>query len=83
MHYPYSLYLITTPLHVSDPFVALHQEVASVCVENFIRFSSKWSFGGPGLKELSILTRLQTAYTFFHTYTYYLLMMGYKWARNM
>jgi hypothetical protein len=50
VHHLSSLYCTTTPLHVSGPFVAHHQEVASVCVANGIYFSSKWSVGGGGWK---------------------------------
>jgi hypothetical protein len=36
------------PLNVSGPFVAHHQEVASVCVASDICFSSKSTVGRPG-----------------------------------
>jgi hypothetical protein len=35
------------PVHVSGPFVAHHQEVASVCVAKYICLSSKWSVSLP------------------------------------
>jgi hypothetical protein len=50
MHYLSSLYWVTTPLQVSDPFVAHHQEVVSVCVANGTWFSCQSSVGGPGWK---------------------------------
>jgi hypothetical protein len=63
------------PLHVSGPFVAHHEEVVSVYVANGICFSSKVSVG----RLTNIQLRRQTN-AICHIYTYYLLMMGYKWA---
>jgi hypothetical protein len=58
MHYLSSLYWITTPLHVSGPFVAHHQEVVSVSVVNGICFTSKYlSVGldpGPATVDLEV-----------------------------
>jgi hypothetical protein len=47
-------YWVTTPLHVSDPFVAHLQEVVSVCVAYGMCFPSKWSVGGPEWKARNV-----------------------------
>jgi hypothetical protein len=48
LHYLSSLYWVTTPLHVSVPFVAHHHEVECIYVANGTYCTSKSSVGGSG-----------------------------------
>jgi hypothetical protein len=48
MHRLFSLHCFTTPLHVSGPFVAHHQEAESIYLANSTCFTSNSSVGGPG-----------------------------------
>jgi hypothetical protein len=77
MHCLSSLYWVTTPLHVLRPFVANHQEVECIYVANVTPFTSKLSVSGPTDRCLRSKTSIIC-----HTYTFYLLMMGYKWAET-
>jgi hypothetical protein len=80
MHCVSSLYWVTAPLHVSEPFVAHHQEVdyIYIYVANGTCFTSKTSVGG--IAERQLRSKISNIC---HTYTFYLLMMGYKWTINM
>jgi hypothetical protein len=78
MHCLSSLYWITTPIPVSGPFVAHHEEVVCVYAANSICFSAKSSVGGPAESRLRRKTN-----TICHIHTCYLLKMRYKLARSM
>jgi hypothetical protein len=47
MNQHYALFIFT-PVHVSGPSVARHQEVEFINVATGTCFTSKWSVGGPG-----------------------------------
>jgi hypothetical protein len=79
MHYLSSLYCVTTPLRVSGPFVAHHQEVERIYVANSTCFTSETSVRRPGWNDDSGSKISNIC----HRYTFYLLMVGYKYARNV
>jgi hypothetical protein len=70
MHCLYLIYFVKQPLHVSGVFVAHHQEVFTVYVQQFVRVISGQAAGRVRMELLYI-------------YSEYLLMMGNKYARNM
>jgi hypothetical protein len=37
MHYLSSIYFVNQPLHVSDMFIAHHQEVSTVYIQHWVR----------------------------------------------
>jgi hypothetical protein len=77
MHYISSVYFLSQPLQVSGIFVPHHQEVycthtaTGVCC--VLQLTVCWSDC-----QLKSTTRTNCC-----IYTVYLLMMGYKYARNM
>jgi hypothetical protein len=75
----FSLHYVTTLLRVSGPFVAHHQEVKRIMWQRQL-FAFKATIGGPGSGTSSCLSTSLKPLTH---YTLGLLMMGYKWTRNM
>jgi len=89
MHFMFSVYFVNQPLRVSGIFVAQHQEVCCVyttrtncCIYIYIYIQYTVC-----VQHVPIVVYIQ--YTVYATrtncciYTVYLLMMGYKYARNM
>jgi hypothetical protein len=67
---------VTTPLHVTGPICSPSSAGRIyIYAVNGTCFTSKSSVGGPGWKWVNFYPHIQI-------YTFYLLMMGYKWARN-
>ena len=81
-HYLSSVYFVSQPLHVSGIFVAHHQEVC--CIYTTIgtcwafQLTVCWPAGRPTDTQLKSTTCTNCC-----IYTAYLLMMGYKYARNV
>ena len=72
MHYLSSVYFVNEPLHVSGIFVAHHQEV--YCV--YIYICNNWYMLCTTRTNCCVCVCLCV-------YMVYLMMMGYKYARNM
>jgi len=73
MHYLSAVYLVDQPLHVSDIFVAHHQEVYCIYTTG-----TCCVFGPTNRQPTENTTRINCCIC-----TVYLLMMVYKYARNM
>ena len=72
-----SVCFVSQPLHVSGIFVAHRQEVYCICTQQL------WP-GWDGTSTRTVDSQIKsTTRTNFFIYTVYLLMMGYKYARNM
>jgi len=80
LHYLSSVYFVNQPLHVSGIFVAHHQEVCYIYIYNnwYVLYFSVLSVSRPTDSQLKSTTRTNCC-----IYTVHLLMMGYKYARNM
>jgi len=78
MHYLSSIYFVNQPLHVSVVFVAHHQEV--YCIYTTIDTANSQ------LKSTTRTNCCVCVYVCMYVCIYiyiHLLMMGYKYARNM
>ena len=81
MHYLFSVCFVSQPLHVSGIFVAHHQKVYCIytTIGTYCAFQLTvcWPAGRPTDSQLKNTTHTNCIYTV------YLLMMSYKYARNM
>jgi len=75
-HYLSSVYFVSQPLHVSGIFVAHHQEVYCIYTTSMC-----CAFQLTQLANRQSIKKHNTYQLLYNTI--YLLMMGYKYARNM
>jgi hypothetical protein len=82
MHYLSSVYFVNHPLHVSGIFLAHHQEVYCIytTIVTCCAFQLTKFHPNPANRQS---TKKHNTYQLLYIYILYLLMMGYKYARNM
>jgi hypothetical protein len=76
MHNLFLIYFVEQPVHVSGVFIAHHQEVFNVYVQQLVSVIRFGDWQPP-------VTKTYNTYQLLYIYIEYFLMMGNKYARNM